>query len=60
MSLKIYDVRGRKVKILVNTFQQPGSYSVDFSARDLSSGVYFYRLKVGDRVIETKKMILLK
>ena len=58
--LKIYDVQGREVKTLVSAFQQPGSYSVDFRTRGLSSGVYLYSLKVGDRAIETKKMILLK
>lgn len=58
--LKIYDVRGREVKTLVNTFQEPGRYSVVFQTRELSSGVYFYKLQMGDRLIETKKMILLK
>ena len=58
--LKIYDVQGREVRTLVSAFQQPGSYSVDFRTHGLSSGVYLYRLKVGDRFVETKKMILLK
>ena len=60
VTLKIYDVQGRLVKTLVSAFQEPGSYSVDFRTRGLSSGVYLYSLEVGDRFVETRKMILLK
>ena len=58
--LKIYDVGGREVRTLVSAFQKPGEYSVDFEARDLPTGVYFYKLQIGDRFIGTKKMLLLK
>ncbi|UCD20059.1 MAG: T9SS type A sorting domain-containing protein [candidate division WOR-3 bacterium] len=58
--LRIYDVRGIEVQTLVNAFQKPGKYSVYFETHDLPAGVYFCKLQVGDRFIETKKMILLK
>ena len=58
--LKIYDIGGREVRTLVSAFQKPGEYSVDFEARDLPTGVYFYKLQIGDRFIGTKKMLLLK
>lgn len=57
--LGIYDALGREVESLVNEFKQAGSYSVDFSASKLSSGIYFYKIQSGD-FSEVKKMILTK
>ena len=59
VSLIVYDLLGRKVKVLVNEFQQPGFYSVNFSGTSLASGVYIYELKSGG-LSARKKMILLK
>ncbi len=67
VQLKIYDVLGNEVAILVNEYKSAGSYEVEFSAlggtessiKHSASGIYFYRLQAGDYV-ETKKMILLK
>ena len=59
VTLKIYDVLGKEVASLVNEKQSAGSYTVDFFAGNLSSGVYFYRIKSGD-FIQTKSMMLLK
>ena len=58
-SLKIYDVMGREVSLLVNEFQQPGRYTARFNASSLASGVYMYKLTSGNFSI-TKKMSLLK
>jgi len=61
--LSIYDVNGRKIETLVNEFKRPGSYEIEFnsnnSVRNLSSGIYFYKLSAGDYV-STQKMILIK
>ena len=57
--LKVYDILGREVATLINKEQKAGSYEVTFDASNLSSGVYFYRLKSGG-FIQSKKMILLK
>ena len=57
--LTVYNILGQKIATLVNTKQTPGKYTVLFNGSDLSSGVYFYRLRAGD-FIATKKMILLK
>lgn len=57
--LKIYNILGQEVKTLVNEEQIPGTYQVIFDASHLASGVYFYRLQVGDNV-EVKKMMFLK
>ena len=59
VTLKIYDVLGKEVASLVNEKQSAGSYTVDFFAGNLSSGVYFYRIKSGE-FIQTKSMMLLK
>jgi hypothetical protein len=42
--LKVFDVLGREVATLVNEELNPGEHSVIYSAKDLPSGVYFYRL----------------
>jgi hypothetical protein len=58
-SLRIYDILGREVKILVNEIKTAGAYSVDFNAANLPSGIYLYRLDCSGYA-ETKRMILLK
>ncbi|MDP2036456.1 MAG: T9SS type A sorting domain-containing protein, partial [Ignavibacteria bacterium] len=59
ISLKVFDVLGREVTTLVNAIKSPGEYSVAFNAKNLPSGVYFYKLSVGD-FHQTMKMLLLK
>jgi len=61
VTLKVYDILGREVAILVNEFQKPGTYNYQFSIGNyqLSSGVYFYQLKAGN-FIQSKKMIVMK
>ena len=57
--LKVYDVMGAEVKVLVNKEQPAGTYNINFDATDLTSGVYFYKLFAGSYV-KTMKMILLR
>ena len=59
VSLKVYDILGQEVAILVNKAQTPGLYEVEFNAQNLTSGIYFYRLTVG-AFSESKKLLLLK
>jgi len=51
---------GREIQTLVNVFQQADSYSVNFDASELSSGIYFYKLQVGSDFVATKKMMFLR
>ncbi len=60
VSLKVYDIIGREIQTLVSEVQIAGTYSINFNANDLTGGIYFYRLKIGDKFTETKKMILIK
>jgi hypothetical protein len=59
VSLKVYDVLGKEVKTLIREFKKAGYYTINYSANDLSSGIYFYKLTTG-QYSSTKKFILLK
>lgn len=59
VTLKVNDMNGREIAILLDEFLQPGEYKLRFDASRLSSGVYLYRLQVGS-LVQTKKMLLLK
>jgi len=63
-SLKIFNVKGQLVKTLVNEYKYPGEYSIiwdgtDNSGKPVTSGVYYYRLQVGNRV-KTKSLTKVK
>jgi hypothetical protein len=59
VTLKVYDMVGREVATLVNSYTNAGSYSVSFDASQLSSGMYFYKLQSGE-FAQVKKMMLVK
>ena len=57
--LKIFNILGEEVATLVSDRLFAGSYSYEWNASNLASGVYLYRLQAGD-YIETRKMVLMK
>lgn len=59
VTLKIYDVLGREVAVLVNEDKAPGNYSVNFNAPDLPSGIYLCQLK-SDNFSQSIKLVLMK
>ncbi|KAF0150997.1 MAG: Beta-glucanase/beta-glucan synthetase [Ignavibacteria bacterium] len=65
VTLKVYDVLGREVAMLVDEYKQAGTYITTFDthhaelSRSIPSGVYFYRISAGDYTA-VRKMILLK
>jgi hypothetical protein len=59
VSLKVFDVLGNEIAILINEERPAGTYKIAFDAANVPSGVYFYRLETNN-FIETKKMSLLK
>lgn len=64
VNLKIYDVCGREVRTLVDERKTPGTYAVVWDGQndadlEVSSGVYFYRLKSGS-FVQTRKMLLIR
>ena len=72
VTLKVYDVLGNEIATLVNEEKPAGTFEIEFDASGLSSGLYFYRLRVGDPetssqngqarqgFVETKKMVYLR
>jgi len=59
VNISVYDITGKEVSVLVNQSFNAGSYTVDFDASSLSSGIYFYTIKA-DGFTDTKKMMLIK
>jgi len=57
--ITVYDASGKIIKTLVNENLSPGSYETKFNAIGYASGVYFYKLSIGN-FVQTKSMILLK
>jgi hypothetical protein len=59
VTLKVYDMLGKEVSSLVNEVKNAGTYSVDFNAINLTSGIYFYKVNVNG-FSEVRKMMLIK
>lgn len=63
-NLKIYNIKGQLVRTLVNEEKPPGEYQVIWNGRadsgkDVASGVYFYKLRIGD-LTQSRKLVLVK
>ncbi len=59
VKLAVYNILGNEVSVLIDGYKQAGSYTADFDASKLSSGIYFYKL-IGQGFVSTKKMMLIK
>ena len=59
VKLVVYNMLGEQVSSIVNQNLTPGSYSVDFDASSLSSGMYFYRIE-SQGFAQTRRMVLIK
>jgi hypothetical protein len=59
VTMKMYDILGREVAVLLNREMAAGSYTINYDASALPSGVYFYKITSGD-FSDTKKMMLVK
>jgi photosystem II stability/assembly factor-like uncharacterized protein len=60
VSLKLYDIEGKEIEILVKEFQNAGSYEVLFDATELPTGVYYYSLFTFGVLLSTRKFLLIK
>ena len=58
--LTIYNTFGQTIKTIVNNWQLAGNYTIHFDAGNLASGIYFYELSTGNKILHTKKMVLLR
>lgn len=59
VSLKVYDIIGNEIAELINNYQTAGKYNIAFDGKNLSNGVYIYKLTVGN-YSQARKMLLLK
>ena len=60
VTLTVYNSNGREIQTLVSQNQIADKYNINFDAHDLSSGIYFYKLIIGNEHVETKKMLLIR
>jgi len=65
VQLKVFDLLGRQLDVLVSRELKPGRYEVKWDGRNHPSGVYYYKLIVADhesgiKYVETKKMVMIK
>ncbi|MCG6915507.1 T9SS type A sorting domain-containing protein [bacterium BMS3Abin03] len=59
VTLKVYDILGKEVTTLLNEEKSTGKYEIEFDGKELTSGIYFYKLKAGN-FLQTKKMVFIK
>lgn len=59
VTLKVYDILGNEITTLVNREMEAGEYEAEFEGKNLSSGVYFYKLQAGS-YSKTKKLTLIR
>lgn len=59
ISVSVFDLKGKEISIIKNSFMSAGLHSVKFNASDLAGGIYYYQVSAGNRQI-TKKMALIK
>ena len=60
VSIKVYNSLGQEAANLVNGMVNAGTHQVQFKGSNLSSGIYFYVIKAGEKFVQMRKMILLK
>ena len=60
VNLAVYNLLGQEIEIVVDDDISAGTYSFDFVGKDLSTGIYFCKLKADDKLVEIIKMILLR
>ncbi|MCK9426058.1 MAG: T9SS type A sorting domain-containing protein [Ignavibacteriaceae bacterium] len=59
VTLKVFDVLGKEVEVLVNETKSAGQHEIFFNAKNIASGIYFYSLSAGN-IHQMKKMIFVK
>lgn len=59
VSLRVYDILGNEIALLVNEAKYPGKYATKFIGNNLASGIYFYKLTIGGNT-QLRKMMLLR
>lgn len=59
VTIKIFDATGREVAKPLESWLAPGEHQARWEATGFANGVYFYRFQIGEKVVDTKKLISL-
>jgi len=60
VTIKVFDITGRKIQLLVHEFQTPGEHTLNFNARDLPGGIYLFEIQTDNGKKQKGKMLLLR
>lgn len=60
VEIKVFDISGKLIKILENSYKHSGNYQIEFTSENLSTGIYYYSLYLDNLLEETKKAVILK
>lgn len=60
ITVKIIDILGTEVATIADGFQTAGNYKIPWNAENKSNGIYFYSFSVNGKIVDTKKMLLIK
>ena len=60
VNIVVLNILGQKVDNLINQYQKAGSYSVNYKAKDLNSGTYYYLFEFNNKIIQINKFIIIK
>ncbi len=60
VQLKVFNLLGQEIETLVDEYVPAGTFTAQFTAKGLPSGIYIYQLQAGDKYFEKKKLVLLK
>ncbi|TRZ51814.1 T9SS C-terminal target domain-containing protein, partial [bacterium] len=58
--ISVYDILGRERDIVLDGIYQAGKYEIIYSSKNISSGIYFYRMEINGEITKTKKLVLKK
>ncbi len=58
--IRVFDYSGKEIKVLVNTYQDKGSYQQVFKVDNLNPGIYFYSLELNGQLVKTNKMVIIE
>ncbi len=59
VKLTVFDITGKEIFVLLNSYLNPGVYNLNFNGLELASGIYFYKLSSGDKTM-TRRMAIIK
>jgi hypothetical protein len=60
VKINVFDILGKEIFTLVNEKQSPGTYETRFDCGSLATGIYFYSILINGKIIDTKKLVLIK